>query len=179
LKLTAPQIIVVLRDKLQNSMGRHLYGILGSYTQLDYFEYHYLSQVKVDGQPFPAPTNLNRELLARVPDADLRQLVRDEAKRRSVIRDRLKSELEELLKDLFRQHHFVILKQIELIYAYELDLSVFRLAAADRNHLLLLLPGERRGTTITLFHEASPSSQRTLPDTLITGENLWELSNDQ
>jgi hypothetical protein len=178
LTLTAPQTIDQLQKKLQTSIGRHLYGVFGTYAALGRFEQNYLSQAKDDGHPFPEPTNLNRELLSRVSDSDLRHLVDDEARRPSVIRDRLKKELEDLLKDLFRQHHFVILKQIELIYAYELDLGVFRLAASDRHHLLLLLPGEQRGTTITLFHEASPAFQRTLPDTLITGENLWELSND-
>jgi len=160
-------------------MGRHLYGVLGSYEQLDRFEKDYLSQAKEDGHPFPKPINLNRELLARVPDSDLRKLVKDEPIRRDAIRDRLKLELEGLLKHLFQRHYFVILKQIELILAYELDLSVFRLEAANRNHLLLLLPGKQQGTTITLFHEATSAFQRTLPDTLITGDNLWELNDDQ
>ena len=65
MKITGPQIISELREKLQFEMGRHLYGVLGTYDQLASFERDDLAQAQgPKGRPFPKPVNLNREILA-------------------------------------------------------------------------------------------------------------------
>jgi len=79
--------------------------------------------------------------------------------------------------DLLQARPFVILKQLELLFAYELDLSVFRTRATNQSHILLLLPGERRGDHVVLFHEADARFHRTIPPNLIAENHLWELTD--
>jgi len=178
MKITGPQMISELREKLQFDVGRHLYGVLGSYAQLAKLEQTVLTQARdPQGNRFPGPINLNRELLARIGDDDLRRLVRDEARRPLAIQRRLGQELDNLLGELLQDHHFQILKQFELVLAYGLDLSVFRTRAANKNHILLLLPGERRGDHVVLFHEADPRFPRMIPPNLIADNHLWELKD--
>jgi hypothetical protein len=176
MKLTATQIISELRTKLQVDVGRHLYGVLGSYASLEGFEQSDLAAARnQDGVPFPPALNLNRSLLDSIADDDLRGLIRDEARRPLATQRRLNAHLADLLTAHLVQEQFIILKQIELVFAYELELTVFRTCATNDKHILLLLPGERRGDRITLFHEAEARFQRILPDNLIADNHLWEL----
>lgn len=178
MKITGPQAISELREKLQFEVGRHLYGLLGTYAQLAEFEQSVLAQARdPHGNPFPPSINLNRELLARIGDDDLRQLVRDEARRPQAVQRRLGQELDNLLGDLLQENPLLILKHLELIFAYSLDLSVLRTRATNQNHILLLLPGERRGEYIALFHEAGPRFHRRLPGNLIADNHIWELKD--
>jgi hypothetical protein len=178
-KITGPQVITELREGLRFSMGRHLYGVLGTYAQLAQFEQDDLAQAQTpQGSPFPQPINLNRGLLARIGDEDLRQLVKDEARRPQAVQRRLGQELDNLLSELLQNDHLLILKQLELTFAHRLDLGVFRIRATNQNHILLLLPGERRGEHITLFHEADPRYHRSLPTNLLADNHLWELKDE-
>ena len=174
--LTGPQVISELRDKLQFTVGRHLYGVLGTSARLADFEETALAQtLDPQGRRFPQPVNLNRELLARMGDEDLRGLVQAEPRRPQTIQRRLDQELDNLLGELVQEHWFVILKQLELLFAYGLALSVFRTRATNQNHILLLLPGGRTGDHVTLFHEADSRFQRAIPANLIADNHLWEL----
>jgi len=182
-KLTGPQIISELREKLQFSMGRHLYGVLGSYAQLTQFQQTDLAQARdPQGQPLPQPINLNRELLARIGDDDLRQLIKDEARYPQAVQRHLGQKFDHMLGDLLAQtathasFRLLILKQVELLFTYDLDLSVLRTRATNENHLLLLLPGQRRGEQIVVFHEAEPRFHCTIPGNLIAENHLWELA---
>jgi hypothetical protein len=178
MKITGPQVISEMREKLQFDVGRHLYGVLGTYAQLAGFEETVLTQaLDPRGGRYPQPTNLNRELLARIGDEDLRKLVQAEARRPKTIQRRLSQELDNLLGELLQEHWFLVLKQIELLFAYGLDLSVFRIRATNQNHILLLLPGARHGDHVSLFHEAEARFQRTLPPNLIADNHLWELKD--
>lgn len=179
MKITGPQVISELRERLRFSMGRHLYGVLGTYVQLTQFEQNDLAQAQTPhGSPFPQPINLGHRLLAHIGDEDLRQLVRDEARRPQAVQRRLGQELGNLLGELLQSDRFLILKQLELAFAHSLDLGVFRTRATNHNHILLLLPGERRGEHITLFHEADPRYHRSLPINLIADNHLWELIDE-
>jgi len=176
--LTGPQVISELRDKLQFSVGRHLYGVLGTYARLADFQETALAQaLDPQGHRFPQPVNLNRELLAGIGDDDLRGLVQAEPRRPLTIQHRLDQQLDNLLGELLQEHWFVILKQLELLFAYGLDLSVFRTRATNQNHILLLLPGRRTGDHVTLFHEADSRFQRAIPANLIADNHLWELND--
>lgn len=178
MRLTGPLIISELRDKLRFEVGRHLYGVLGTYEQLARFEREDLGQARdPEGRPFPAPLNLNAALLARIGDDDLRQMVNDEARRPQTVRYHLNRELDSLLSELLQRSHFLIFKQVELLFAHNLDWSVFRTRASNRNHILLLLPGEKRGDQIALFQEATPRFHRVLPANLLADNHLWELGD--
>lgn len=179
MKITGPQVISELREQLKFDVGRHLYGLLGTYAQLQRFAEADLGPA-IDqlGNPFPAPININRRLLARIGDNDLRRLVRDEPRRPKTVQRRLGQELDALLAELLLQHPFLVAHQLELAFAYQLDLAVFRTRATNQNHILLLLPGERRANHIMLFHEVNPSNHRSLPTNLIADNHLWELRDD-
>ncbi len=176
MKTSGPEIITELREKLKFDIGRHLYGVLGSYQQLDRFEKTDLGNATLpNGEPFPPAVNLNRVLLASIGDEDLKKLVRDEAKRPQAVQRALNNSLNNVLGTLMTESNLLILKNLELIFAYDLDLSFFRTRATDQNHLLLLIPGERRSDHITVFQEASTRFHRPLPSNLIADNHLWEL----
>ncbi len=178
MKLTGPQIISEVKEKLQFDMGRHLYGVLGTYGQLQIFQHNDLSHAKDHrGKKLPLPINVNRELLARIGDADLRKLVNSEGKRPTAVQQRLNQEFDQLLHNLLQDSNLLIIHQLELLFAYGLDLSVLRTSASNQNHILLLLPGERRGEQFIVFHEVDDRFQRTLPNNLIADNHLWELSD--
>lgn len=174
--LSGPQVISELRRQLQNQSGRHLYVVLGSYSQLESFEKNDLKPAKtVDEQAFPKPVNLNRELLACIEDEVLRRMVRDESRRPQAVDSQLNQAFDQLLRRCFEQHPFVILKQCELMFAYKLEASKLRTYAANQNHLLLLLPGRQVSNRIQLFHETEPRFEAQFPGQLVTENNLWEL----
>jgi hypothetical protein len=178
MKTTGPEIITELREKLQFNVGRHLYGVLGTYQQLDQFEREDLGHATLpNGLPFPAPINLNHRLLASIEDEDLKKLIRNEARRPQAVKRTLNNTLNAVLGELLSKSNVLVLKSLELIFAYELDFSIFRTRATNQNHLLLLLPGERRSDHITLFHEASTRFQRPLSSGLFAENHLWELSD--
>ena len=174
--LTGPQVISELRRQLQNQSGRHLYVVLGLYSQLEAFEKIDLTPAQTaDGQAFPELVNFNRELLACIEDEALRHMVRDESRRPQAVESQLNQAFDQILRRCFEQHSFLILKQCELMFAYKLDVSKLRTYAANQNHLLLILPGRQVSHQIQLFHEAEPRFQAQFPGQLVTENNLWEL----
>ena len=178
MKASGPQIISMLREQLQQDIGRHMYGVLGSYECLARFETDDLAQARdAHGVLFPKPLNLNRELLSRIGDDDLRQLVKDEARRPQSVQDRLNRELNGFLRDAFSNSRFIILKQLEILFAYGLDFGVLRTHASDQYHMLLLLPGERRSDHLVIFHEAQSDFHREIPMNLVADNHLWELAD--
>ena len=176
MKLTGPQIISELRERLPFAMGRHLYVVLGSYSQLEHFERVDLTAASNrNGQPFPTPVNLNRQLLDSMDDANLRRLVSEEAHYPQAVRNHLNQALESLLNTILQTEPLLIIKQVELVFAYGLDLSIFRTAATNQSHLLLLLPGVWLSSRVVLFHEADARFHQMLPENLVAENHLWEL----
>lgn len=177
MKRSDHEINSALRDRLGQTTGRHLYAVLGAYEALERYERVSLSQARdPDDRPLRPPINLNRALLAHIPDDDLKALVQDEAKKPQGVKQRLGEEFDGLLALELSAGPFVALKQLELIFAYELELSCLRIRAVNGKHILLLLPGRRVGDGIVLFHEASLECHRRLPPELIPDNHLWELA---
>jgi len=180
MKQTGPSIVGMIRENVQIGIGRHLYGILGAYGSLKHFEQKDLPQARhLDGSSFPIPVNLNQSLLERIGDEDLRSLVQNEARLPQTVQRRLNQEFDLLLQELLQQNKFLILKQLELLFAYNLDLQFIRARATNQSHILLLIPGEKRGDHTIIFSEANPRFHRSLPPQLITANHLWELTDDE
>jgi hypothetical protein len=174
--ISGPHVITELRRQLQNQSGRHLYVVLGSYSLLDAFEKNDLASAQMaDSQAFPKAVNFNRELLACIEDEVLRRMVQDESRRPRAVESQLNQAFDHVLRQYFDQRPFLILKQCELMFAYNLDVSKLRTYATNQNHLMLLLPGRQVSHQIQLFHEAEPRFQRQFPGSLVTENNLWEL----
>ena len=55
--MKSTEIIEALRQKLTVPGGRHLYGVLGAYSQLDSFSKKMHQAKTTDGDPFPKPVN--------------------------------------------------------------------------------------------------------------------------
>ena len=71
----------------------------------------------------------------------------------------------------------MILSNLEILFAYHLELSLLRTMAADDNRILLLLPGKRIGGKVIMFPEWEEGDYM-LPTNLIADNNLWELKVD-
>lgn len=176
MKRTSSQIISELRTKLPFSTGRHLYAVIGSYQQLkDFKETELVKARDSNDYLFPPVSNLSYELLTRIEDSELRELVGNEARRPLTVASKLERELNNFLNSYFSSSTFLILEHVELIFTYQLDFSVFRRTASNQNHILFLLPAERRGDQIVIFHQADIRFHRSIPENLIADNHVWEL----
>jgi hypothetical protein len=177
MKLSGHEINWQLRQKLERPTGRHLYIFLGAYERLERYEKVDFREARSPkGQRLGDPVNINHALLERIKDDELKWLVRTEASRMESVKDRLTKELDALVAEKLNGGSFLVLKNLEILFAYDLELHCLRIRATNQKHILVLLPGERVGDRITLFHEAPPCFHRTLPPTYVQDSHLWELS---
>ncbi len=177
MKLSGHEINTQLRRKLEMPTGRHLYVVLGTYERLDRYERVAFREARSpSGQRLGDPVNVNHSLLSRISDDELKRLVQTEASRTESVKDRLAKELDTLVADRLSGGSFLAIKNLEILFAYDLELNCLRIRATNQKHVLILLPGEKVGDRITLFHEAQTQNHRTLPTNLVPENHLWELS---
>ena len=169
-------IIVALRAKLRVPIGRHLYGILGDYKSLNRFEKEIEGTTIADGEPFSSVESVNKGIINRFNDEQFRTLVNDEAKRPEPTRASIGSAFEALVREKLQNNKTLILKDLELIFIYNIDLSVLRVLATDQCRIILLLPGQRVRDRIQMF----PGSNYdfSLPRNLIAENHIWEISRN-
>lgn len=168
------EIVERLLAKLALPGGRHLYGVLGSYERLDAFAAELAAARMADGRPFPAPLNVNRGILDAIPDDEFRKLTRDEARRPEPTAAHVARAFAAFLRQHLRGKGLVVLANLELLFAYGVELNLLRTLAADDDRVLLLLPGRRDGLRVLMFPEPADSSYA-LPTNLIADNHLWEL----
>jgi hypothetical protein len=177
MRLSGHEINSQLRQKLDMTTGRHLYVVLGTYERLERYERIDFREARSpSGQSLGEPVNVNLNLLARIKDDELRRFVQTEASRTASVKDRLAKELDALVAEKLKEESFLALKNLELLFAYDLELNCLRIRATNQKHILILAPGERVGDRITLFHEAPAKNHRTLPINLVPENHLWELN---
>jgi len=178
-RMNRHEILGDLVSKWEESGKRHLYLVMGSCTELAAFERDLKTNAKTpDRQPLRPPISVNGALLARLPDEELNKLDGGEAKYPTMVHDRLKKEFESLLLEALDKQNIVVLKDMELLFAFNLDLALLRLHATNGRHVVLLLPGRRVGDRIILFHEAEDRFERKLPANLIMENHIWEIGHD-
>ena len=177
MNLSGHELNSLLRQKLEMPTGRHLYVMLGTYERLERYESVDFREARSpSGERLGDPVNVNRTLLDRISDAELKRLVQTEASRMESVKDRLSKELDRLVAENLNNGFFLALKNLEILFAYNLELNCFRIRATNQKHILIMLPGEKVGDRITLFHEAPVKSHRTLPTNLVPEGHLWELN---
>jgi hypothetical protein len=177
MKLSGHEINSHLRQKLEMPTGRHLYVVLGTFERLERYEKVDFREARSpSGQCLGDPINVNHNLLDRINDDELKRLVQTEASRTESVKDRLAKELDALVAEKLNGGSFLALKNLEILFAYDLELNCLRIRATNQKHILILLPGEKVGERITLFHEATSSNHRTLPTNLVPENHLWELN---
>jgi hypothetical protein len=183
--MKSTEIIEAIRQKLTVPGGRHLYGVLGTYAQLNGFAKK-LNQAKTtDGDPFPKPVNVNRGILDAIPDDEFKQLAENEAKRPEPTAAHVARAFERFLRANLTGKGILVLSNLEMLFAYHIELNLLRTMAADEDRVLLLLPGRRSRGRIIMFHEMdeglpAPVAKRqpgdyTLPTNLIAENHLWEI----
>jgi len=170
------EIIETLRQKLTIPGGRHLYGVLGNYVQLETFAKKIHQAKSPDGQKFPRSINVNREILKTIPDDEFKWLAENEAKRPEPTAANVSRAFERFLRSRLTGKNILVLANMEMLFAYHIELNLLRTMAADENRVLLLLPGKRTSGRIIMFHEMADGNY-TLPTNLIAENHLWEIEN--
>lgn len=177
MRLSGHEINSQLRQKLAMPTGRHLYVVLGTYERIEKYERVAFREARSpDDKPLGPALNTNLSLLQRIKDEELKWLVRNEAGMPETVKKQLADELDALIADELTKTSFLAIKNLELLFAYDMELNCLRIRATNQKHILVLLPGERVVDRITLFHEAPAANHRTLPVNLVPENHLWELS---
>lgn len=177
MKLSGHEVNSELRQKLAMPTGRHLYVLLGTYERIDRYERVAFKEARSpEDKPLGTSLNINRSLLQRFGDDELKWLVRNEAVMPETVKKQLGDNLDTLIAERLEESYFLAVKNLELLFAYDIELNCFRIRATNKKHILLLLPGEIVADRITLYHEAPATNHRTLPSNLVPDNHLWELS---
>jgi hypothetical protein len=179
-RMNRHDILGDLSSKWGESGKRHLYLVMGLCAQLDAFERDLIANAKTpDRKPLRQPISINKAILARLSDEDLNKLDSGEAKYPTMVHDRIKKEFEALLTDALEEQNIAILRDMEMLFAFNIDLAILRLIATNGKHVVLLLPGHRVGDRIILFHEAEGKFERRLPTNLVMENHIWEIDHDR
>lgn len=167
-------IIEAIISKLNNPGGRHLYAVLGTYRGLRSFENKLQEAKTPDGKNFPKPLSVNKEILDAIPDEEFRQLVENEAKRPEPTAAHVAKAFETFLRSNLQGKGLIVLSNLEMLFAYHLELNLLRTMATDDDRVMLLLPGHRSGGNIIMYPDSDEGSY-TLPTNLIAQDHLWEI----
>lgn len=178
--MKATQIIENLRSKLSHPVGRHLYGVLGTYSELEKFGKR-LSEVRIpNSRRFPKALNVNRGILDTIPDDEFRTLVENEVRRPEPTAATVGKAFETFLRSKLGQYRteqkgLLILSHLELLFAYNLELNLLRTLATDEDRILLLLPGKKSGGNAVMFPGVTDGSY-ILPVNFVADNHLWEIT---
>jgi hypothetical protein len=118
---------------------------------------------------------VNREILDGIPDEEFRPLVEREAKRPEPTAAHVTKAFEGFLRRALSGAGLVALADLELVFAYGIELNLLRTLAADDNRVLLLLPGRRESGHVRMFPDLVDGSYA-LPVNLIADNHLWQLT---
>ena len=175
------EIIELLRKKLSVPIGRHLYGLLGSYPALERFTGQLQDATYEDNLQFPQPISVSSSILNQFSDEEFRRIVTDEAKRPEPTRKSIEEEFSSFVRRVLISNKLVVFKDLEILFAYGIDLNPFRTLATDDKRIILLLPSLKKGGVIYLYSEYRewfPTQKEViLPSNLIAEDHLWELNS--
>ncbi len=166
-------IIIELRKKLEIPVGRHLYGVIGTYKKLNKFSQELQRASLSDGNTFPAPLSVNEGIINVFSDEEFKEIVKNEARRPEPTRMSVRHAFEALLRKNFARSDLLILKDLELLFAYDIDLSPLRTMATDDHRIVLLLPGKRSGERLVMY--PGVDGEYKIPRALIADDHLWEV----
>jgi len=167
-------IIINLSNMMQVPVGRHLYGVIGTYESLEKVENALVKAPRFGEELFPKPKSLNLELIDAYSDSEFRSLVEDEAKRPEPTRASLRNVFEKFMRESLEKENLLILKDLELLFIYNIDFSVLRVLSTDIHRVVLLLPGRRSLGRVIMYPESQYDFH--LPQNLIADNHLWEIS---
>lgn len=169
------EIIENLRLKLSKDVGRHLYGILGYYEDLNSFMKTLKQAKTVDGENFPDALSLNVGIIESIPDEEFKHLVENEAKRPEPTSAHVSRAFENYIRTILNENDLIILKDLELLFSYGCELNILRTLSTDEKKIILLLPGKKVGESIIMFYNLGVGDY-SLPLNLIANDHLWQIS---
>ncbi len=138
MRLSGHEINSQLRQKLAMPTGRHLYIVLGTYERIERYERVAFREARgPDDRPLGPALNINLSLLQRFGDEELKWLVRHEAGMQETVKKQLADELDALVADKLMETSFLALKNLELLFAYDMELNCFRIRAVNQSSRLL------------------------------------------
>lgn len=175
--MTDTEVIEALRAKLNIKSGRHLYGIMGSYNALDKFSKSLRQAKTYDGQPFPTPLSVNREILNAIPDDEFKELADNEPKKPEPTVQHIKQSFESFLRSGLRDHDLLVLTGLEMLFAYHIELNLFRTLATDDKRIILFLPGKRTRQGEVEIFAGLTDQVYILPTNFIAENHMWELND--
>jgi hypothetical protein len=115
MKLSGHEVNSQLRQKLEMPTGRHMYVVLGTYERIERYERVAFKEARSpSGQRLGSPVNINRTLLDRISDPELKRLVQTEASRTESVKRRLTDELDALVAEKLETGSFLAVKNLEL-----------------------------------------------------------------
>jgi hypothetical protein len=167
-------IILAIQQKLAVPVGRHLYGVIGTYPELTRFENTLRQARDANSKPYPKPNSVTDGILDGIPDDTFKSEAGLETKRPEVAFALVHNSFKDFLRKTLTGKGLTVLKDLELLFAYQVDLSELRVRAADRDLVLLLLPGKREVGRVRLFPD-QPEGSCALPTNLIPEDHLWVL----
>jgi len=168
------EVVEVLVAKLAIPTGRHLYAVVGPYPALQRFGSSLTGTALPDGTKVERSVSVTAEVLNRIADDEFRRIVADEAKRPEVVTAEVQRAFEAFIRGVARRQRLVVLGNLEVVFAYHLELNLLRTLAADDVRILLMLAGRIANGKTVLF-EDQPEAQYSLPTNLIAENHLWEL----
>jgi hypothetical protein len=175
------EIIETLRKKLSIPIGRHLYGVMGSYPELERFTDQLQKATYEDNLRFPQPISVSSSILNQFSDEEFHRIVTDEAKRPEPTRKSIEEEFNAFVRRTLTANKLVVFSDLELLFAYGIDLNPFRTLATDDKRIILLLPAVRKGGVIYLYPEYQKKfpgqKEKILPSNLVAEDHLWELKS--
>jgi len=177
MKVSAAELFEKIINALENLQGRNLYGILGNYEHLSIIEKQIISRL-IDIQPsLPLEViDINQSILSYFSDEETKELVSSESSFPDYVNRKISDALNSIISQSLQNHTAIFCKNLEILFSYSVDLSVFRIHATNQKVIFLLMPGQFIGGHITLFMDTPKHFQRTLPDQLLSANNIWELN---
>lgn len=169
------EIIAALRNRLNVKAGRHLYGILGSYEALERFSANLQQVNTIEGQSFPAPLLVNRKILEAIPDEEFKEIAENEPKRPEPTMQYVKKSFEKFLRSELQKNDLLVLGGLEMLFAYHVELNLFRTMGTDDKKIILLLPGKRSRQQEIIMFPALTEDTYILPTNFIAENHMWEL----
>ena len=166
------ELLTQLSQRLNLSLpGRHLYAVLGPYDQLEKFQTAYeknCSKLKL-----PSLYSVNLELLSHLTEEQRAELLAGEA-RGEYLNSLLQKHFEAWVTQRLSEERQIALAHLELLFAYNVEIGFLRKWAIDTKKIVVLLPGQKVGGSIFLFHE-SEYFRRLLPEGIFVSNCIYFL----
>lgn len=166
------ELLTQLSQRLNQSLpGRHLYTVIGAYDRLEKFQTAY--EKNCSKLRLPSLYSVNLKLLSHLTEEQRAELLAGEA-RGEYLTSLLQKHFEAWVTQRLADEGQIALARLELLFAYHVEIGFLRKWAIDTKKIVVLLPGQKVGGSIFLFHEFR-FSERLLPEGIFVSNCIYFL----